>query len=293
MALLERHELTVSEVCQATLLPQSTASRHLRILVDDGWLDVRSEGTSRFYRVSDLAPDAQELWALVRGELEGSPGWAEDRERARSVVAARQDRSRAFFSASAERWDALRGELYGTRAELLPLFGLLEPGWVVGDLGAGTGALSAALAPFVARVVAVDRSAEMLAAARQRLEGLEGVELREGELEELPVEDGVLDVAVLSLALAYVPEPGRAVAEAARALVPGGRLVVVDMRPHEREAQREEMGQIWAGFPEERLLTWMEAAGLEEARIVPLPPRPEATGPLLFLATARKTTDAR
>ena len=288
LALLESHELAVSELCLATQLPQSTASRHLKVLAEDGWVSVRSEGTSRFYRAADLAPEARELWTLVRGELEGSPEWREDRERVRSVLAQRQDRSRAFFSASADRWDALRSDLYGARADLLPLFGLLESGWVVGDLGAGTGQLAAALAPFVARVMAVDRSPEMLAAARERVAGLDNVELREGELEALPLEDGALDVAVASLVLHYVGEPERALVEAARVLAPGGRLVVVDMRPHGREGYREAMGHVWPGFPEDRLRGWMEAAGLEGARVHPLPPDPQAKGPLLFVAHARK-----
>ncbi|MBW3535354.1 MAG: class I SAM-dependent methyltransferase [Gemmatimonadetes bacterium] len=224
----------------------------------------------------------------MREELAGSPEWREDRERARSVLAARQDRSRAFFSASADRWDALRGDLYGARADLLPLFGLLEPDWVVGDLGCGTGQLAAALAPFVARVVAVDRSPEMLAAARDRLAGLDNVELREGELEALPLEDATLGLAVVSLVLHFVGSPGEALAEAARVLAPGGRLVVVDMRPHGREGYREEMGHVWPGFSGERLLGWMEDAGLEGARVHPIPPDPQAKGPLLFVAHARR-----
>ena len=128
------------------------------------------------------------------------------------------------------------GELFGERSELLPLLSLLDPDWVVGDLGCGTGATSEALAPFVAKVVAVDESPEMLEAAHQRLAPFEGegrVELRRGSLEELPVEDGELDAALLLLVLHHLSDPAAVLAEASRVLAPGGRLLVVDMLAHD------------------------------------------------------------
>jgi ArsR family transcriptional regulator len=138
----------------------------------------------------------------------------------------------------------------------------------------------------VRRVVAVDASAEMLAAARRRLAGVETVELRRGDLEQLPVDDDELDVAVLFLVLHYIVEPARALAEAARALRPGGRLLVVDMMPHDREEYRQQMGHVWLGFAEAQLADLLREAGLEAVRYRPLPADAEAKGPVLFAASA-------
>jgi ubiquinone/menaquinone biosynthesis C-methylase UbiE len=114
------------------------------------------------------------------------------------------------------------------------------------------------------------------------------VEVRAGELEALPVADGELDAALLSLVLNYVAEPHAALAEAARALRAGGRLVVVDMTPHDRADLRDGMGQLWQGFSREQVVEWMEAAGLADVRYLPLSPDPAAKGPALFAASARK-----
>ena len=124
----------------------------------------------------------------------------------------------------------------------------------------------------------------MLAVARTRLAGVRNVELREGPLESLPVRSGELDLAVLALVLGYVEEPRAVIAEAARALRPGGRLLVADLRPHDRGEYRRSLGQRWQGFGEKPMLAWFAAAGLA-GRWRPVPPDPEAKGPLLFVAT--------
>jgi ubiquinone/menaquinone biosynthesis C-methylase UbiE len=291
LLVLERHELTVGELCQVLQLPQSTISRHLKLLGDEGWVSARAEGTSRRYRMpaDRIDAGARQLWQLVRGEVSSLAASAQDAERLRSVLAQRGTRSREFFSSAAGEWDRLRAELFGRRADLLALLGLLDEAWTVGDLGCGTGQVAQSLAPFVRRVVAVDSSAAMLDAARVRLGGLPNVETRAGELESLPVADGELDAAIAFLVLHYVAEPAEALAEAARALRPGGRLLVVDMMPHEREEYRQAMGHLWQGFDAERLQRWTADAGLAGFRYVPLPPDPAAKGPTLFAASARKS----
>lgn len=291
LLVLERHELTVGELCQVLQLPQSTVSRHLKLLGDEGWVSARAEGTSRRYRMpaDRIDPGARQLWQLVRQEVAALPGAAQDTERLRSVLAERSTRSREFFSSAAGEWDRLRAELFGRRADLHGLLGLLDDGWTVGDLGCGTGQLSASLAPFVRRVVAVDSSPAMLQAARARLDGLPNVEAREGELERLPIADGELDAAIVFLVLHYVAEPDQALAEAARALRPGGRLLVVDMMPHDREEYLQAMGHVWQGFEAERMERWAADAGFTAFHYVPLPPDPAAKGPTLFAASARRS----
>ena len=287
LLLLERSEFTVSELCAVLQIPQPTVSRHLRTLAQDGWVAARAEGRNRHYRVSaSLAPTSQELWRVVRDGLGADGAYAADTERARQVLAERRRRSAEFFAASAERWDPLRRDLFGHRADLLPFFGLLDPTWTVGDLGTGTGGLAATLAPFVRRVIGVDRSDAMIEAAARRLDGMANVELRSGDLEELPVADGELDVAVLSLVLHYVVSPADVLLDTRRALAPGGRLVVVEMRAHDRGAEfAEQMGHVWPGFDPRDMERWVTEAGFDHVHARLLPPDPEALGPLLFLAT--------
>ena len=288
LLLLDRHELTVGELCVALQLPQSTVSRHLKTLADEGWVSARAEGTSRRYTMSGLPLDdsARELWQLVRDQVSATPSARQDLLRAERVLQERRTTSQAFFSSTAGQWDRVRAELYGSRTDLVPLAALLDPSSVVGDLGCGSGQTSAALAPFVARILAVDESDAMLAAARARVGHHANVELRSGRLEALPVDDAALDIAVLSLVLHFVVDPAAVIREAARALRPGGCLLIVDMEPHEREEYRSTMGHLWLGFSVEQSTSWLESAGFATPRIVPLAPDPQAKGPALFTARA-------
>lgn len=288
LLLLERQELTVSELCEALQLPQSTVSRHLRILADGAWLASRADGASRLYRAAELEPAARRLWQVVHEQLAAAPAALRDGERLRAVLAERRTRSEEFFASTAAQWDRLRTELFGSRTELLPLLGLLDPECTVGDLGCGTGQLSLAVAPLVHRVIAVDASAAMLRAGRARLAGRDNVEVRKGELEALPIEDGVLDLAFLVLVLPYVAEPARVLAEAGRALKRGGRLMIVDLMPHDREEYRQTMGHQWQGFREDQMLGWLGEAGLSRGRYRAAVPDPAAKGPMLFTASGLK-----
>ena len=292
LLLLDRHELTVGELCAALQLPQSTVSRHLKTLADEDWVTARAEGTSRRYTMpgSALDPGARRLWHLVRDQVSATPSARHDLTRAERILHERRTTSQSFFSTRAGQWDRLRAELYGASADLTPLGALLDPAWTVGDLGCGTGQTTAALAPFVGRVIAVDESSAMLAAARKRLDAHQNVELRSGRLEDLPIDDASLDAGVLSLVLHFVVDPPKVLAEAARVLRPGGRLLVVDMLPHEREEYRAGMGHLWLGFSEQHLTGWLEDAGFEYTRFVALSPDPQAKGPGLFAARAIRSS---
>lgn len=289
LLLLERHELTVGELCAVTQLPQSTVSRHLKILADEGWVVSRADGTSRYYRRSSkLDAGRQALWQVVREQARGSAAAAQDEARAASVLARRRTKAQEFFATAAGRWDGMRAELFGESPELVALLGLLDADTVVGDLGCGTGQLAASFAPHVGRVIGIDRSEPMLEAARARLEGEPNVELRQGELELLPLDDGELDLAVLFLVLHYVSDPAEAIGEAARVLKPGGRLLIVDMLKHEREEYREQMGHVWLGFEPEQLVEWLEGANFTSPRCLPLKPSPSTKGPMLLVGQGKR-----
>lgn len=290
LVLLERHELTVSELCAVLQMPQSSVSRHLKTLADDDWVTSRRDGTSRFYSMSaeDLDPAARQLWPIIREQVAQTPAAGHDERRLRSVLNRRRAASKAFFASAAAGWDRLRSELFGDTFYLWAVLGLIDPNLVVGDLGCGTGQLSETIAPHVKRVIAVDGSTEMLDAARVRLGEASNVEVRQGDLEALPLDVGELDAAMLSLVLHYSPDPGRALAEVARVLRPGGRLLVVDMQPHEREEYQQRMGHVWLGFSEKQIGRLLIAAGFDGVRLRALPVDSDAMGPALFAAVATR-----
>jgi ubiquinone/menaquinone biosynthesis C-methylase UbiE/DNA-binding transcriptional ArsR family regulator len=290
---LERHELTVNEICSVLQLPQSTVSRHLKTLADDGWVVSRRDGTSRFYGMvfDDLDTGAQRLWPLIREQVSATNGAEQDERRLKSVLSRRRSKSEEFFASASGQWDHLRSELFGDRFHLHALLALVDPALTVGDLGCGTGQVAELLAPHVSKVIAVDGSTDMIQAARRRLKGSPHVDLRRGDMEALPIDDAQLDVAIVALVLHHVPEPARALAEAARVLKPCGRVLIVDMLPHDREEYQQQMGHVWLGFSDKTITKHLEAAGFEKPVVTPLPADEDAKGPSLFVATAQKRRD--
>ncbi len=290
LLLLDRHELTVGELCASVQLPQSTVSRHLKTLSDDGWVAARAEGTSRRYGMSNdvLDSGARRLWHLVRDQLSGTPAARNDLTRAERVLRERRTASQAFFSTRAGQWDLVRAELYGATPGAAITGALLDPSWTVADLGCGTGTALDALAPFVSRAIGIDESSAMLGAARKRLAGAQNVELRNGRLEELPLESATVDVALLSLVLHFVVDPPAVLREAGRVLRPGGILLVIDLLPHEREEYRATMGHLWMGFSENQLSQWLADAGMHAPRLTHLTPDSTAKGPGLLAARSHR-----
>lgn len=290
LLLLEHHELTVSELCAVLQMPQSSVSRHLKTLADDDWVTSRRDATSRFYTMpaEDLDSGARRLWPIIREQVASTSTAGQDQRRLRSVLARRRARSQEFFASAAGQWDRIREAYFGDTFYLWGVLGLIDPTLVVGDLGCGTGQLTNTVAPHVQRVIAVDASLDMLDAARRRLADAPNVELRQGELESLPVGNGELHAAMLSLVLHHSPEPARALTEVARALRPGGRVLVVDMLPHDRVEYQQQMGHVWLGFSEQQISKFLTGAGFDQVRVRALPVDPDAKGPALFAAVAIK-----
>jgi ArsR family transcriptional regulator len=290
--LLERQELGVAEICEVLQLPQSTVSRHLKVLADQQWVRSRPQGTANLYRMARrrLDPAARRLWQLSREQTEGWATLHQDQLRLARRLEDRGRNAQAFFAGAAGEWDRMRAELYGTSFSAAALLALVPEHWVVADLGCGTGEVTAALAQQVARVVGVDQSAAMLKAAARRTAGLANVELRQGALEDLPIQDDACDAALLVLVLSYTSDPGRILGELTRILRPGGRAVIVDLVRHDRDDFRLQLGQQSLGFDRNVLNELLEDAGLTAATFRELPPEPQATGPALFLSTAARPT---
>jgi ubiquinone/menaquinone biosynthesis C-methylase UbiE/DNA-binding transcriptional ArsR family regulator len=290
LLLLEKHELTVSEICSVLQMPQSSVSRHLKTLADDHWVTSRRDGTSRFYSmpVDDLDPGAKRLWPLIREQVATTSAAGQDDRRLKGVLTRRRAKSQEFFASAAGGWDRLRSDLFGDTFFLWGVLGLIDPSLVVGDLGCGTGQLTETIAPYVKRVISVDSSADMLDAARQRVGIARNVDLRQGDLENLPIDGGELDAAMLSLVLHYSPSPARALAETGRVTRKGGRVLVVDMLPHDRQDYQQQMGHVWLGFSDKQITRFLNGAGFGDVRVRMLPADPDARGPALFAAAAVK-----
>ena len=290
LLMLEKHELTVSELCSVLQMPQSSVSRHLKTLADDNWISSRRDATSRFYTMplDDLDSAASRLWPLIREQVASTTAAAHDERRLRGVLDRRRVKSQEFFASAAGKWDRLREDLFGDAFYFWAVLGLIDPTLTVGDLGCGTGQLSETVAPYVRRVIAVDGSADMLDAARARLADFRNVDIRRGELEALPIKDGELDAALLSLVLHYSPDPARTLTEVARVCRPGARILAVDMLPHHHEEYQQQMGHVWLGFSEKQIVKFLTAAGFTSARVRALPVDPDAKGPALFAAVATR-----
>jgi ArsR family transcriptional regulator len=291
LRVLELEELSVGEVAQVVQLPQSTVSRHLKILLEAGWVTRRSEGTATLYRLvmDDLAPAARGIWASVRDGAAGSEA-AEDVTRLRAVLDERRADSVSYFGRVAGAWDDVRAELFGSRFTALSLMSLLDPRWVVADVGCGTGNAAELLSPCVREVVAIDQSGPMLEAAKKRMEHAANVTFATGSVQSLPLGDASVDAAVCVLVLHHVDDVVAALAELRRCLrrdLGGGAALIVDMVEHEREEFRRTMGHKRLGFTADAMDDAMRRAGFKTRTYRRLPAEPEARGPGLFVAVGR------
>lgn len=290
LRLVERSELTVVELCAIVQLPQSTVSRHLKVLVDDGWLEQRKDGTSNHYRMigSQLEGSRRRLWNLVREQALSESITNQDDARLEQVLTDRRSKSQAFFSSTAGQWDRIKSELFGRRVDCWALAALMNGDEVIGDLGCGTGSMAQIVSPWAKQVIGVDSSAAMLQAAKRRLKDRTNVELRRGELTAMPLENDELTSALLVLVLPYVDSPVDVLKDAARATRPGGKLIVVDIVQHSRKEYREELGHTWLGFDTKQIKSWVEDANWRIEKYLELPPDSEAKGPGLFMLTATR-----
>ncbi|MBI2569719.1 MAG: metalloregulator ArsR/SmtB family transcription factor [Candidatus Schekmanbacteria bacterium] len=294
LCLLEIEELSVGELGRIVQAPQSTISRHLKILEADGWLRRRTDGPSSLVRLAadQLPPDSHELWNIVRRDAQRYPQYAEDRLRLQGVLSARRIDSGTFFERVAGQWESLRNELFGKTFWLHTLAALLPAEWTIADLGCGVGDIAALIAPHVRRVIAIDREPAMLSLASRRLAPAGNVELRQGDLHCLPISDDAIDVALCVLVFHHIGDLPSVFAEISRVLVRGGKLVVVDMVAHDREAYRTAMGHVHMGFARDTLATAAAHGGMQERDYEPLPADAAASGPGLFIATYSRAQSA-
>jgi ArsR family transcriptional regulator len=267
-ALLRRMELSVGELAQVLGQSQPRVSRHVRILADAGLTARRREGSWVFLALAeDLATEP--LFAALDSLLQDD--WAEDdAARLAQVRAERAESAQRYFEAHADDWDAIRS-LYVPEQQvetaMVELLGDRPVGRLV-DLGTGTGRMLEVFGGDASRAVGVDRSPEMLRLARAKLaEAVPAAELRQGDLTALPLPDAAADTVILHQVLHFVPQPGAALTEAARLVAGGGRMLIVDFAPHEREELRTRDAHQRLGFSDAQIEAWLRAGGLELAAV--------------------------
>jgi ArsR family transcriptional regulator len=277
LALCAQGELTVTELTQILGQSQPRVSRHLKLMVEAGLLDRFREGTWAFYRLAH-----GEATGLARTVIEMMPeddgALALDQQRLKAIKETRSAEAAAYFRKNAAQWDKIRA-LYVHESEVeKALLGLLPPHDIddLVDIGTGTGKLLEALAPKVDRAVGIDLSRDMLGMARANLEaaGLRNCQVRHGDMYMLPLASQSADFATIHQVLHYADDPALVIAEAARVLRPGGRLVVADFAPHELEFLRTEHAHRRLGFSDAEVEGWFRAAGLEPQTPVRLPGEP-------------------
>lgn len=286
-------ELRVQELAGILRAPQPTVSRHLALLLRAGVVRRRRDGQWTYYAWAlDAGGEDAGLDVALRERLSREQDEHGDAARLRRCLAAREQPSREFFARVAPEWDRLRLGLQpeGLHATLL---GAIVPATLtVLDAGTGTGALLPMLAPAARCLIGVDRADAMLAQARRRVqaEGLENVALLRADLEALPVSDASVDAVSSAFALHHVARPQAIIAECARVVRPGGRVVLCDLAPHDQEWMRRDLAHVWLGFTPERVVSWCTAAGLEADHTHEALPRAHDAprGPDVWVIAARR-----
>jgi ArsR family transcriptional regulator len=278
LALCAEGELTVSELTEILGQSQPRVSRHLKLMVEAGLLERIREGTWAFYRLTGGDAGTR----LGRRLVDMIPGddaaLALDRERLGAVKQARAGRAQAYFRKNAARWNEIR-KLYVAEAEVEKALLEVMPMEGVGDfldIGTGTGRILELFGDKVERGLGIDLSREMLALARANLEraGRRNCRVRHGDMYKLPVPSASFDAVAIHQVLHYADDTAAAIAEAARVLRQGGRLVIVDFAPHDLEFLRLEHAHRRLGFSDDEVEGWCRAAGLVPEGTVHLPGDP-------------------
>jgi len=278
LVLCAHSDLTVSELTQILGQSQPRVSRHLKLLHEAGMLDRRREGSWAYFRLAERGSGAELARTLVDALPDDDGTISLDLERLQEIARERAARAAEYFRRNAAQWDRIR-TLYIDEAEVEKA--LLEAVARDGvrdliDIGTGTGRMIEVLGPRVERAVGIDLSQEMLLVARSNLERakLRNCLVRQGDMYQLPAPNESFDAAVFHQVLHFAENPGKAIAEAARVLRPGGRLVIADFAAHDLDYLRSDHMHRWLGFADEDVDGWFKAAGLKPDQPTCLPGDP-------------------
>jgi ArsR family transcriptional regulator len=271
LALLSKNELTVSELTWILGQSQPRVSRHLKLLSEARLVERIQEGAWAFYRLADRGPGTRILEALVALLPQDDPDLNRDYQRLEAVKQDRATAAAAYFRDIARSWDRIR-DLYVAESDVeqamlaaagdAPIDTLL-------DLGTGTGRILQVFGERVGRGLGIDASREMLSVARANLnkQNLNHCQVRHGDIYNLALPAGSMDVVTIHHVLHFLDNPAAAIAQAARVLRPRGKLLIVDFAPHTLEVLRSDYAHRRLGFDEAEISAWCQAAGLEDVRV--------------------------
>ena len=260
LLLLEREELSVAELQEILGKGQSQVSTSLALLKSAGLVDDRRTGKNAFYRLKAPA----QLMELLREAVREVPETEQDRQALRHVLRKRQDSMRRYFDELAGKFGRQYAPGRSWKGIAEALLKLMPP-MVIADLGAGEGTISQLMAQRAKRVIAIDNSEKMVEFGSElaRKHNIANLEYRLGDLEDVPIRGGTVDLAFLSQALHHASHPERAIAEARRILKPGGRIAVLDLNRHHFEEAREMYADLWLGFTELEIEHYLKNAGFK------------------------------
>jgi len=271
LRVLEKDRFNVKELTGILGLAQSGVSRHLGLLKESDLVVEERNGAYSFYRLSPALRESAQapLWPLLQAQFDAAVSTAAvkaDDARLQEVLRLRRENFEHISPDTRDGRQLVPGRSWAAWSRAL---GMLLPPLEVADLGCGEGYLTVETARWAHHVTAIDRSAGVLArakalAARKKISN---ITWKKGELEKLPIDDGAMDVALLSQALHHAGEPPAALLEAARVLKPGGRLLILDLRPHDETWVREKLGDRWFGFSDEQLSGLLTRAGFTGVRV--------------------------
>lgn len=273
LRLLDAERLNVSELTGILGIAQSGVSRHLGLLKEAGLVAEDRDGGFSYYRIAPAVREGANglgpVWPLLQAHFDASAatdlGRADD-ARLSEIRRLRKENFDAHSGPDTNERQLVPGRSWAAWARAL---GHLLPTLRVADLGCGEGYLTVEASRWASSVVAVDRSTAVLDRARELAtrRRVTNVTWKKGQLEKLPIADETVDVALLSQALHHATDPGKALAEAARIVVPGGKVLLLDLREHGETWVRERLGDRWTGFSDETLRRLLADAGLEEIKV--------------------------
>jgi ArsR family transcriptional regulator len=257
LRLLGRKRLNVSELTGILGIAQPGVSRHLRLLKEGGLVEEEREGGWTYYGLRRDAASLSRTWKAVRRELRALDARADDARLQEILRARTEDFTHERGLVPGKSWAAWARAL-----------GHLLPALRVADLGCGEGYVAMEAARWAGKVVAVDVSPRVLDRAREAASrrGIRNVSWKQGDIEDLPLETGSVDVALLSQALHHAKDPRKAISEAVRVVAPGGLVLLLDLKEHREEWVRK-LGDRWLGFGEAGLARMLKEAGLRDVRI--------------------------
>ncbi len=299
LALLAAGDLTVTDLTEILGQSQPRISRHLKLLAEVSLIDRYQEGAWAYFRLRGEGAGV----ALVRGLLSAAEAddavLARDGERLAALKLARSEKAQAYFSRNAAEWDELR-RLHVSEADVeAALKSMVGPEPVDGllDLGTGTGRILQLFEGLYQRGVGVDASRDMLAVARANLDraGITKASIRHGDIFNLPLDGRQFDLVTIHQVLHFLQQPEAAIAEAARMLAPGGRLVIIDLAPHALEYLRDDHAHVRLGFSRQSMAEWLKKAGLTVEQTVDLTPDTDRDRQLtvtIWLARDRRQASA-